>query len=78
MTTPKINDISFSTNNLIYVKPGKGPVWIEGCKRFTHSVHAETNVTIDHLNGKQFDDTYRRSLKKHDNVTINGTLVSLC
>lgn len=76
VTTPTINNISI-TNNLIFLENGKVPVWIEGCKVFTKHIHVETNVTVDNLNGKPFYDTYHSSIKKHQNVTLNGNLVSL-
>lgn len=70
----KINNISIK--DLVFTKNRGIPTKVFGCKDFTKSIAVDANIMVDSLNGESIQEKYKKSVLKHKNVNINGSLVS--
>lgn len=69
-----INNISIK--DLVFTKNRGIPTKVFGCKDFTKSIAVDANIMVDSLNGESIQEKYKKSVLKHENVNINGSLVS--
>lgn len=69
-----INNIS--NKDLVFTKNRGILTNVFGCKGFSKSIAVDANITVDSLNGEIIQEKYKKSVLKHTNVNINGSLVS--
>lgn len=69
-----INNISLK--DLVFMRNREIPTKVFGCKNFTKSIAVDANITVDRLNDESILEKYKKSVLKHANVNINGSLVS--